>query len=300
MKILVLGGSYFLGRVFVMQTASEHEITVVNRGTYSMESFGAKQVTGDRGDSVTWKRCEGDYDVLVDFCAYHKDDIATVLNHLSGRIGQYILISTVDVYEHGGNSLKDEDYPFESRDVSGEAGDYIKGKIALEQELTAECAGRNINYTILRPSILYGPFNYAPRESVYIQMIVQNHILPHITDALGRFQLVYVKDVAEAIKKCLLNKKTFGQAFNICNKTIIDYNTLFDKLEEVADVPFQEAAMTVSQAIGQNVPMPFPVTDEETELCSNDKSVAELGLSYTELSDGMLKTYKAFKNVFVD
>ena len=36
MKILVIGGSYFYGRVFVMLTAPQHEITVVNRGTYSM------------------------------------------------------------------------------------------------------------------------------------------------------------------------------------------------------------------------------------------------------------------------
>lgn len=300
MKILVLGGSYFLGRVFVMQTASEHEITVVNRGTYSMESFGAVQITGDRKDPLTWKSCDGDYDVLVDFCAYHKGDIATVLNNLSGRIGQYILISTVDVYEHGGHSLKGEDYPLENREISGEAGDYIRGKITLEQELVCECSERNISYTILRPSILYGPFNYAPRELVYIQMIVQNHILPHIEDAPGSFQLVYVKDVAEAIRKSLLNKSAFGQVYNICNETLIDYNTLFENLKEVADVPFQEVTMTVSQAVEKNVPLPFPVTDEETELCSNDKSIQELGMSYTELSEGLLKTYRAFKNVFVD
>ena len=283
-----------------MQTASDHEITVVNRGTYSMESFGVKQIAGNRRNSATWKNCEEDYDVLVDFCAYQKSDITTVLSHLPGRIGQYILISTVDVYKHGGDRLKGEDYPFEDRAISGEAGDYIKGKIALEQELIAECADRNIRYTILRPSILYGPFNYAPRESVYIQMIVQNHILPHITDAEARFQMVYVKDAAEAIRKCLLNENAVGQVYNICNEIPIDYHILFECLKKVADVPFQEISMTVNQATEQNVPLPFPVTAEETELCSSAKSINELGINYTDLSEGMLKTYRAFKNVFVD
>lgn len=300
LKILVLGGSYFLGRVFVMQVASGHEITVVNRGTYSMESFGVKQIMGDRRNPAVWESCDGDYDVLVDFCAYNKGDIATVLNHFSGRLRQYILISTVDVYEHGGHSLKGEDYPFENREISGEAGDYIKGKIALEQELVCKCSEKHIGYTILRPAVIYGPFNYAPRESVYIQMIVQNHVLPHITDADGKFQLVYVKDVAEAINKCLLNTAAYGQAYNICNETLIDYYILFEQLKAASDVPVQEIAVTVGQAVGQNVPLPFPVTDAETTLCSNEKSVRELGLSYTELSDGMLKTYRAFKNVFVD
>ena len=300
LKILVIGGSYFLGRVFVMQAASEHEITVVNRGTYSMENFGVKQITGDRRNPATWNCCDGDYDVLVDFCAYCKGDVSFVINHLSGTVRQYIMISTVDVYEHGGDGLKSEDSPFEMREIAGEAGEYIKGKIALEQELISECTRREISYTILRPSILYGPFNYAPRESVYIQMIVQNHILPHITDAKARFQMVYVKDVADAIRKCLLNENAIGQVYNICNETPIDYHILFECLKEVADVPFQEILMTVNQATEQNVPLSFPVTAEETNLCAGAKSINDLGLNYTDLSDGMLKTYRAFKNVFVD
>lgn len=47
MKILVIGGSYFYGRVFVMQAVKEHDITVLNRGTYSMENLGVKQIKGD-------------------------------------------------------------------------------------------------------------------------------------------------------------------------------------------------------------------------------------------------------------
>ena len=44
MKILVLGGSYFYGRVFTMLSAKKHEITVLNRGTYSMGDLGVRQI----------------------------------------------------------------------------------------------------------------------------------------------------------------------------------------------------------------------------------------------------------------
>ena len=47
MKLLVIGGSYFYGRVFVMEAAKAHEITVWNRGTYSMEAFGVRQIRAD-------------------------------------------------------------------------------------------------------------------------------------------------------------------------------------------------------------------------------------------------------------
>ena len=69
MKLLVIGGSYFLGRVFVMQAVKEHEITVVNRGTWSLESLGVKQVKGDRRNAALWSRIGEDIDVIIDFCA---------------------------------------------------------------------------------------------------------------------------------------------------------------------------------------------------------------------------------------
>lgn len=52
MKLLVIGGSYFLGRVFLIQAAKLHNITVVNRGTYSVEAFGVQQIKGDRKSVV--------------------------------------------------------------------------------------------------------------------------------------------------------------------------------------------------------------------------------------------------------
>lgn len=48
MNLLVIGGSYFYGRVFVMEATKEHTVTVLNRGTYSMKEFGAKEIKGDR------------------------------------------------------------------------------------------------------------------------------------------------------------------------------------------------------------------------------------------------------------
>lgn len=298
MKILVIGGSYFLGRVFLIQAAKSHDITVVNRGTYSVEELGVHQIKGDRRNSSVWQENTEEYDVIIDFCAYEENDIATVLNNFSGKAKQYIFISTVDVYRRGLNQIKNENTPYETRAISGSAGEYISGKIALEQALITECEKKNINYTILRPSIIYGPFNYAPREAAFIQLAVQNRMLPHITDADGKFQFVYVKDVANAIIKCMLNETAYKNAYNICNDTISDYDSFFNGLKAVIDVPVEELKFTVSEALAQNVPLPFPVNVSETELYSNEKSVQELGVCYTPFSEGIEKTYNAFKHVF--
>jgi nucleoside-diphosphate-sugar epimerase len=299
MKILVIGGSYFLGRVFVMCAAPDHEVTVVNRGTYSVENLGVKQIKGDRKDIALWKSITEDYDVVVDFCAYGEGDISTVLSNITGTVGHYIFISTVDVYEHGSFDLKSEGYKFESREIPGETGDYIRGKIALENELKSECATRNIKYTILRPSIIYGPFNYAPRESVYIQLIVQNNLLPHIVETEGKFQLVYVKDVANAILKCITNDKAYDNIYNISGDEILDYDGFYQSLKEVADIKFTEIPMTATTAQSQNLPLPFPLSEMEAEITDNSKGKTDLGIIYTPINDGMARTYNAFKNVFM-
>lgn len=306
MKILVIGGSYFYGRVFVMEAAKKHGVTVVNRGTYSMESFGVTQVTGNRGDASLWQAVTTDYDVLVDFCGYKEGDVANVLEHIAGHIGHYIFISTVDVYQRGLSGYKDESTLLETRRFPGEAGEYIMGKVALERELAQVCGQRDIPYTILRPAILYGPFNYAPRESVFIQLMVQQGLLPRITDADGRFQLIYVKDAAQAVIKCMGNDKAFGQSYNLCGDEVVTYDMLADALLKGAgkikkdrkETPIRELLMTMQEAEQQGLPLSFPVTEAETELCSNEKSKAELGMEYINLEEGMARTCQAFWGVY--
>lgn len=297
MKILVIGGSYFLGRVFVMLTAGTHDITVVNRGTYSVEALGAGQIRGDRHDPALWQGIREDYDVAVDFCAYDRGDIRLFFDNFGGHVGQYILISTVDVYQRT-EGMKKEDAPFETRIFPGEAGAYIAGKVALEQELAEICTDRGVQYSVLRPAILYGPFNYAPRESEYIRFMVQQGLLPHVTDAAGRFQFVYVKDAAEAVKRCLLNEKAYGQAYNLCQDETMDYDRFYQYLAEAADMEVTEVPLTCVQAQQQGIPLPFPAGLEETLLVSNEKSKAELGLAYTDMGEGMAKTFWAFKGVY--
>lgn len=304
-NLLVIGGSYFYGRVFVMEAVRECSscsITVLNRGTYSMEEFGVSQIMGDRHDKAALAACDHHYDAVIDFCAYNVGDVETVIENITGSIGQYILISTVDVYERGSGSVKTEEHALEERIFPGESGAYIAGKVALEKELQKMCSERHIPYTILRPAILYGPYNYAPRESVYIQMMFRNHALPHFTDADGEFQFVYVKDAAHAVLHAIGNEKAYGRAYNLCQDDIVTYDIFFRTLREVAESEItdglQEIPILVESAVEQQIPVPFPATAAETELCSNEKSKSELGIEYTDFKEGLRRTYRAFKNVF--
>lgn len=302
MNLLVIGGSYFYGRVFVMEAVKEHTVTVLNRGTYSMKEFGVKEIRGDRHDTDILAQCGEDYDAVIDFCAYTAGDVELAVRKITGQIGQYVLISTVDAYERGSDAVRTEEYALEHRIFPGEAGAYIAGKVALEEELVRICGQRRILWTVLRPAILYGPYNYAPRESVYIQMMLQNRALPAFVDADGRFQFVYVKDAAQAVLRTLGNPQAYGQAYNLCQDGSVDYAIFFRTLREAAEPEvregLQEIPITVDSATAQQVPVPFPARADETHLCSNEKSKRELGIQYTEFAEGMSRTYRAFKQVY--
>ncbi len=55
MNILIIGGSYFLGRVFTMIADSSYHITMVNRGKYSMTQHNIIEYHFDRHDINQWK-----------------------------------------------------------------------------------------------------------------------------------------------------------------------------------------------------------------------------------------------------
>jgi nucleoside-diphosphate-sugar epimerase len=128
---------------------------------------------------------------------------------------------------------------------------------------------------------------------------VHNNIIPHITDAEGKFQLVYVKDVAQAIVKCLTTDKSHNQTYNISSDEILDYNDFYQSLKTASDIDCTEIPMTIQSAQAQNLPLPFPLNEMEAELADNTKSKLNLGMVYTSINEGMKKTYNAFKNVFM-
>lgn len=295
MKILVIGGSYFLGRIFTMYASKQHELTLVNRGQYSMTSYHVDEYHFDRHDNNSWKQLiNQEFDVVVDFCAYQKDDIKTVIENLKNHIHHYIYISTVDVYLRQTHLIQDENHPLENRHFPGDMGEYIYQKRLLEDELIEMCQKYNIAYTSLRPGNIYGPFNYAPRESLLIKRVIENDHLFHLIDANAKFQMVYVKDVVDAIL-LVIEKRLCNQSFNIINNELIDYDKINYILQSIKNVKIENH--TIQEAATLQYPLPYPLFQEEQELYSGQK-IETFGLKYTALEEGLKKTYKAFLPVY--
>ena len=286
MKVLVIGGSYFLGKYYVYTMMNGADITVFNRGNVPFNMEKLTEIKGDRhNEADLQKLADCQFDVVVDFCAYSRGDIESVANVLPG-IKQYIFVSTVDVYKRGLGQCLDETAPLEDRDFGGEAGAYITGKVALEEEIKNVSVAESFAYTVIRPAFIYGPGNYAPRESLYIGWIRQANQIIHPVDATGEFQFGYVKDVADAIAAATGNEKAYNQAFNVANPKMITYDSYADALQEAAGQDFERVPVTIDVVNERQIPLPFPMTKAESN-CYNGSKGLELIERYTELEEGL-------------
>ena len=303
-RVLVLGGSYFAGRAFTVLASRDgnFELHIVNRGSRPLGPMAnVTEFVCDRNDAakLVGMLPAGEYDAVVDFCAYHVGDISKILEAMHDRIKQYIFISTSSVYDRRDNSpMRETDRVMNLKDVGREnfLDDYIREKLLLETELMQACTIYRLPHTIIRPNFLYGPFNYAPRESWYIERIVKGEPIPVPVDANTSFSFCYVADLARLLMLCCGEEKAYRQIYNVAGPEEITYKSFMEILKAVSDIPFVTTDVTVQQVLEQNIPLPFPL--EFSELLDGTKARDQLGLTYTPFADGMAKAFKAFRKVF--
>lgn len=300
-KILIIGGSYFTGRALVELLVQEkaHEIFIFNRGNIPLNMEGVKECRGDRtlADSVSKGLPRADWDAVIDLCGYSDTDVMSALKGIQGRIRHYIYISTVSVYDPG----PPVSYPLEETSSllvkpftgSEEVAGYILGKIRAEACLTSLCRERSIPFTILRPSIIYGRYNYAPRETWFFDRIEKGEPIIIPKSNLALFSFIFVEDLARIISLCMFNPAARDQVFNAVSPELVSYERFADILIRISGRPLKIMEKSVDEIISENIPLPFPM--DHHEIYSGDKLARILGFTFTPLAEGMKKTFEFYQ-----
>src|SRR3954468_23836816 len=99
MRILVLGGTQFLGRHVVERALeSGHEVTLFNRGRTRPELFpDVEKLQGDRDGDLSALSGRS-FDAVVDTSGYVPRVVRATIDAL-GEVGHYTFVSSISVYD---------------------------------------------------------------------------------------------------------------------------------------------------------------------------------------------------------
>ena len=168
MKLLVIGGSRFVGRHLVQAAlGAGHAVTMFNRGQSSpWRPGGAQVLVGDRqGDlSALSGPGVGPWDAVIDCCAYLPGDAARMADALAGRVGRYVLISSVSAYASNCQP-NDESAPLGRLDDANTS--VVDGRTYGPLKALCESAvGQRIGAAqtlLVRPGLVVGPLDPTQR-----------------------------------------------------------------------------------------------------------------------------------------
>lgn len=173
MRLLLLGGSWFLGRTLAVDAlARGWRVTAFTRGRSGSPPAGVEHMRGDRTSPDDLRRLAegGPWDATIDTSAYEPRDVLNLIGALGSRAGRYALVSTVSAYRDWPSEPVSEASPtWPSRldvseqdpDVAGLPEPFRYGTLKAGAELAARTApGGSL---IVRPGVILGPGEYVGR-----------------------------------------------------------------------------------------------------------------------------------------
>jgi 2'-hydroxyisoflavone reductase len=172
-RVLILGGTEFVGRAFVDEAlARGHDVTVLNRGTHEPRPD-VTTLVGDRslpGELDAAVSAPGEWDVVVDTWSWAPRAVADAAAALRDRAGRYVYVSSRSVYSAPGPLADESAAVVESSADDDGFADYARAKAGGE---LGAVAGFGDRATLLRAGLIIGPHENIGRLPWWLSRIAR-------------------------------------------------------------------------------------------------------------------------------
>ena len=210
MRVLVLGGTSFVGRAIVEDALrAGAELTLFSRGKTGADLFpGVPRLTGDRdtGDYAALRG--GRWDAVIDVSCYVPRHVGQAMDAVSGRAGRYVFISSHAVYRHEGlEPGATEDCPRREplRDTEVLDGDnYGRLKVACEDDVLARYGSRA---TIVRPGKVAGPHDGQDGLTYWVRRGARGGQVAVPADPAQPVQVIDSRDLARLVVQLITDDR---------------------------------------------------------------------------------------------
>ncbi|HEV7235308.1 MAG TPA: SDR family oxidoreductase [Ktedonobacteraceae bacterium] len=220
MKLLLLGGTVFLGRHIVEAAlARGHEVTLFNRGQHNPDLFpGVEKLRGDRnGDLAALQGRQ--WDAAIDTSGFVPRVVRASAEALTNAIKHYTFISSISVYADFTKPGIDERFPvakLADESVEEVTGETYGGLKALCEQAAEEVLPGKV--LIVRPGLIVGPDDQSDRFTYWPYRVAQGGEMLAPGKPAHQEQFIDVRDLAQWIVRMVEAGKT-----GVYNATGPDY-----------------------------------------------------------------------------
>ncbi len=219
MRMLILGGTVFLGRALVEAAVAQgHDVTILTRGRSGPDPAGVKVLRGDRDHLDGLRPVEGqEFDVVVDTARQAVSHVRRAVEDLVGRTGLYVFTSTVSVYRDYSEAGITEESPTvdplwpESDAQEGDLAHYPALNVACERVVQHTMRDRAL---VVRPGLIVGPHDRSDRFGYWPARMARGGavLAPGAPDRPVQF--IDVRDLAEFVLRAAADRRT--GVYNVC------------------------------------------------------------------------------------
>ena len=200
MKILIIGGSSFVGRGIALAAHERgHDVTVFNRGTTPTDlPESITRLVGNRQTDLS-ALSSGTYDATIDAIAYQRRDVELLHEALGERAGYYLQISSISAYQDPADVNADESTPLlelGDTDPNAPVTGATYGILKAECERAAtELFGTNIG--IVRPTFVVGGHDKTFRFPYWVARIARGGRVAFPGPSTNALQWIDARDLGE-------------------------------------------------------------------------------------------------------
>jgi nucleoside-diphosphate-sugar epimerase len=239
MRILVIGGTLFIGRAIVERLVTRgHDVTVLHRrGDHDLGPQ-VRNIQADRSDLAAVSRHirDGGFDAVFD-TAYDwqngttAEQVEATARSCGTGLQRYVFMSSIAAYGPGldhreSARLVPDDFPVP----------YAQHKASSERALLRLHAQAGLPVTTFRPPFVHGPRQPFYREQFFWDRLRDGRPIILPDDGAALIQWVFVADLAEACVRALEVPEAAGEAFNLAHTERLTQRSFIEALARVAGV----------------------------------------------------------------
>ncbi|KND87797.1 hypothetical protein TOPH_07627 [Tolypocladium ophioglossoides CBS 100239] len=297
MKILILGGTKFVGRhTAELAVARGHDVTLFNRG-HESEPEGVATIIGDRLAPGGYSGLDGLlFDAVIDTWSTDPVAVESAVDALRGRISNYVYVSSVSVY-----NFKEASAPYSEStplfDPDKTEVQYIKDKVRGEQYASQS----GVPAALVRPGVILGPYEGIWRLPWWLQRIDRGGrtLAPGPKDLA--LQFIDARDLANFIVDAA-EQKLHGPFNLVSERKHISMSDFLETANKVtgghAQLRWLEPEKVSAAGIGAWVELPLWLTPDDDSVYEADISkAAEAGMRIRTAKETIADTWACMKTL---